>query len=41
MKIYFSGSMWGVNPDLNNYQQIIINLRKYGEVLTEHVGFPE
>jgi len=38
MKIYFAGSIRGGRDDKELYSQIIIHLKKYGEVLTEHVG---
>ena len=38
MKIYFAGSIRGGRDDKELYLQIINRLRKYGEVLTEHVG---
>lgn len=38
MKIYFAGSIRGGRDDAELYLQIINHLRKYGEVLTEHVG---
>ena len=39
MKIYFAGSIRGGREDSNIYYEIIIYLRKYGDVLTEHVGY--
>ncbi len=38
LKIYFAGSIRGGREDAELYQQIIDNLKQYGEVLTEHVG---
>ncbi len=38
MKIYFAGSIRGGREDVELYLQIIEHLKKYGEVLTEHVG---
>ena len=38
MKIYFAGSIRGGRDDTELYSQIINYLKKYGEVLTEHVG---
>lgn len=38
MKIYFAGSIRGGRHDVELYLQLIEHLRKYGEVLTEHVG---
>lgn len=38
MKIYFAGSIAGGRDDAALYEQIIIMLKPYGEVLTEHVG---
>lgn len=38
MKIYFAGSIRGGRDDADLYFQIINYLKKYGEVLTEHVG---
>tara|TARA_B100001750_G_C15049889_1_gene370922 strand:+ start:98 stop:508 length:411 start_codon:yes stop_codon:yes gene_type:complete len=38
MKIYFAGSIRGGRDDVSLYHQIINYLKKYGEVLTEHVG---
>lgn len=38
MKIYFAGSIRGGRPDSEKYFEIINYLKKYGEVLTEHVG---
>lgn len=41
MKIYFAGSIRGGREDKDLYLQIIDILKKYGEVLTEHVGNKE
>lgn len=38
MKIYFSGSIRGGREDKEIYNRIIEYLKKYGEVLTEHIG---
>ena len=38
MKIYFAGSIRGGRDDTDRYYEIINHLKKYGEVLTEHVG---
>ena len=38
MKIYFSGSIRGGRDDSEIYHQIITYLKKFGEVLTEHIG---
>ena len=38
VKIYFAGSIRGGRADVNIYYRIIEHLKKYGEVLTEHVG---
>ncbi len=38
MKIYFAGSIRGGRDDKRNYLTIISLLKKYGEVLTEHIG---
>ncbi|MCD4731252.1 MAG: nucleoside 2-deoxyribosyltransferase [Bacteroidales bacterium] len=40
MKIYFAGSIRGGREDVKIYSEIINYLRKYGEVLTEHVADP-
>jgi nucleoside 2-deoxyribosyltransferase len=39
--IYFAGSIRGGRGDAAFYKQIIDELRKYGAVLTEHVGADE
>lgn len=38
MKIYFAGSIRGGRQDREVYKQLIDEIKKYGEVLTEHVG---
>jgi len=38
MKIYFAGSIRGGRDDKESYKKIIDWLRKYGSVLTEHIG---
>ncbi|NOZ46350.1 MAG: nucleoside 2-deoxyribosyltransferase [Chlorobi bacterium] len=38
MKIYFAGSIRGGRNDKELYFKIIDYLRKYGQVLTEHIG---
>lgn len=38
MKIYFAGSIRGGRGDREIYAEIITLLKKYGEVLTEHIG---
>lgn len=38
MKIYFAGSIRGGRGDQELYFQIIKEIQKYGDVLTEHVG---
>ena len=38
MKIYFAGSIRGGRDDVGLYLEIINYLKKYGEVLTEHIG---
>jgi len=38
IKIYFAGSIRGGREDADRYFQIIQELKKYGKVLTEHVG---
>ena len=40
MKIYFAGSIRAGREDAAIYQAIIMSLRSFGEVLTEHVGDP-
>ncbi len=38
MKIYFAGSIRGGRENVEFYFQLINHLKKYGKVLTEHVG---
>ena len=38
MKIYFAGSIRGGRADKGVYLKLIEYLRRYGDVLTEHVG---
>ena len=38
MKIYFAASIRGGRDESATYMRIVEQLRKYGEVLTEHVG---
>ncbi|MCH8558528.1 MAG: nucleoside 2-deoxyribosyltransferase [Balneolia bacterium] len=38
MNIYFSGSIRGGREDAALYRQLILELSKYGRVLTEHIG---
>lgn len=38
MKIYFAGSVRAGRNDQEIYYQIIKHLKKYGQVLTEHLG---
>ena len=38
MNIYFAGSIRGGRQDIEIYKQVIGHLKKYGKVLTEHVG---
>jgi 2'-deoxynucleoside 5'-phosphate N-hydrolase len=40
MKIYFAGSVRAGREDAGIYYEIIEHLKKYGEVLTEHIGDP-
>lgn len=40
MRIYFAGSIRGGREDAVLYQQIIVFLQGFGEVLTEHIGDP-
>ena len=40
MKIYFAGSIRAGRDDAAIYETMITWLRSYGEVLTEHVGYP-
>jgi len=41
MKIYFAGSIRGGREDAALYQHIIEYLKKFGDVLTEHIGDPK
>lgn len=41
MKIYFAGSIRGGRNDAETYSKIINYLKKYGQILTEHVGSKE
>jgi nucleoside 2-deoxyribosyltransferase len=41
LKIYFAGSIRGGRDDRELYMKIIRHLRKFGEVLTEHIGEEE
>lgn len=46
MKIYFAGSIKAGRDDIELYRQLIEHLKKFGQVLTEHVAnknifFPE
>ncbi len=38
MKIYFAGSIRGGRQDKELYEQLIGYCRRYGDVLTEHIG---
>jgi hypothetical protein len=38
MKIYFAASIMGGREDVSIYSEIIAHLKKYGIVLTEHIG---
>ena len=38
MTIYFAGSIRGGRDDLDIYLSLIEELKKYGEVFTEHIG---
>jgi nucleoside 2-deoxyribosyltransferase len=40
LKFYFAGSIRGGREDAELYQQIILCLKEFGEVLTEHIGDP-
>ena len=40
LQIYFCGSMRGVEANLETYKKIVGELKKYGNVLTEHVADP-
>lgn len=37
MKIYFAGSIRGGREDVDIYREIVVLLRTYGEVLSEHI----
>ena len=39
MKIYFSGSIRGGQQDADLYKELIEELKQYGTVLTEHIGW--
>jgi len=39
MKIYFSGSIRGGQQDAELYKELIEELKQYGSVLTEHIGW--
>lgn len=39
MKIYFSGSIRGGRQDAELYKLLIDELKRYGTVLTEHIGY--
>jgi hypothetical protein len=41
MNVYFAGSIRGGREDAAVYRQIIRRLKRYGHVLTEHVGETE
>jgi hypothetical protein len=38
MKIYFAGSIAGGREYVELYLELISHLKRYGEVLTEHIG---
>ena len=38
MKIYFAGSIRGGRKYAKTYRELVAGLRRYGEVLTEHVA---
>lgn len=40
MKIYFAGSIRGGREDAALYDRIIRYLKKFGQVMTEHIGSP-
>lgn len=40
LKIYFAGSIRAGRTDAHIYAKIVAILKKYGSVLTEHVGNP-
>jgi len=39
MNIYFSGSIRGGQQDAELYKELIEELKQYGKVLTEHIGW--
>jgi len=39
--IYFSGSISGGRQDAGTYREIIAHLKRYGRVLTDHIGNPD
>jgi 2'-deoxynucleoside 5'-phosphate N-hydrolase len=39
-KIYFAGSIRGGREDAALYAEIILHMKQFGIVLTEHVGYP-
>jgi hypothetical protein len=41
LKLYFAGSIRGGRSDAAVYEALIVFLRAFGEVLTEHVGNPD
>uniref|UniRef100_A0A3Q1GPM7 2'-deoxynucleoside 5'-phosphate N-hydrolase 1 n=1 Tax=Acanthochromis polyacanthus TaxID=80966 RepID=A0A3Q1GPM7_9TELE len=41
MFVYFCGSIRGGRDDIDVYQKIVIKLKQYGTVLTEHVSSTE
>ncbi|XP_052782350.1 2'-deoxynucleoside 5'-phosphate N-hydrolase 1-like [Mya arenaria] len=41
MKIYFCGSITSGRQDVDIYARLIEELRKYGRILTEHVGIKD
>jgi len=41
MKIYFAGAIYGGRSDQQYYKKIVDLLSSYGEVLTEHVAWPD
>jgi len=41
MKIYFAGSIRGGREEAKLYQRIIKHLQRFGQVLSEHVGFDD
>ena len=38
MEIYFTGAISGGRDDADIYKELIVYLKKYGNVLTEHIG---